>query len=244
MNEMDFKPTLRFRLICLFIALAIPAGVIYKARGQADYSLLMQSKGSAYVAPSYFFQENFEGVGYQNTWTPGGAEPYADPDSTNVVMQGTNCCSIGSAATFTYTASEFTAKTTVCGKFMVYKSDPGSGQNNSAKLTLSRLGVANDMEIAMWAGGTIGVLHGTTATNGTYVMGQGTNYWVWFNFSKGTGTNGVLKVWVNDSDSRPGTPDVDLSSGDGMNNPTAVSLQATAELAYFDDIKLSESDFQ
>ncbi len=191
-----------------------------------------------------FFQENFEGVGYQNTWTPGGATPYADPDATNVVMQGTNVCDIGAAATFTYTASEFTAKSEVYGKFMVNKSDIGSGQNNSAKLTLSRTGVANDLEIAFQAGGIIGVKHGSVTATGTYAMGEGTNYWVWFHFATGTGANGVAEVRVANSDSKPASADVSLTNGDATQSPSAVSLQSAVELAYFDDIKLSESDFQ
>jgi hypothetical protein len=211
---------------------------------QADYTLLMQSKGSPPpAAPTYFFQENFEGDGYQNTWTPGGATPYANPDTNSPVMQGTNACGIGLATTFTYAASEFTAKDEVWGKFMVNKADTGSGQNNSAKLTLSRTGVANDLEIAFQAGGIIGVKHGTVNVTGAYTMGEGTNYWIWFHFAKGTGANGVAEVFVSTSDSRPGSAEVVLTSGDGTASPSAVSMQATAEQAFFDDIKLSETGY-
>jgi hypothetical protein len=61
----------------------------------------------------------------------------------------------------------------------------------------------------------IDVTHGAATSLGTTVISPGTTYHIWVEWTKGTGSNGTMKLFISANGVKPAQPEASLSAGTG-----------------------------
>jgi hypothetical protein len=157
-------------------------------------------------APTYLLSEGFEGVGFENTgWTKVGAP---NADYTTIVLHGAqslNCV----GAQYVWRTSRFTTS------FYLYfqvRWNAWSDFNNIVYWEDSNWNTA----AGVWADDNrIEIYHGSVSADGTTGLSANTTYHVWVEWTKGTGSNGTMKLFVSTTGTKPATPEVSLGTGTG-----------------------------
>jgi len=156
--------------------------------------------------PAFVFTEGFEGTGFENTsWIKHGTP---NPDYTNIVLHGTqslNCVGVQYVERpFVFTNSfylYFRVRWNTWGDYnnVIYWDDPG--WNIVAGLYTDH----NRLELN----------HGSANAFGTTTIGANTTYHVWVEWTKGTGANGTMKLFISTTGTKPASPEASLSNGNG-----------------------------
>lgn len=87
-------------------------------------------------------------------------------------------------------------------------------------------------------GGSFGLLHGTGSdwylTHGsvdnypegtTSTPGNGVLYYIWLEYQKGTGSDGNLKFYKSTNTTKPGSPDMEITTGDATSDCSEVNFR-------------------
>src|SRR5436190_16682153 len=160
-------------------------------------------------AQSYLLNEGFDGTGYENpSWS---AFSIIDPDYTTTALAGSQ--SLRSSGT-----SSFIMRPLVPGnsfycyfkirwlsyapfKFVVDWLDASSS-------SISRVvtdGFPNRLSI----------VHGSVSTSGTTVLSANTTYHVWVEWTRSTGSDGTMKLFVSTTGIKPASPEANIITGNG-----------------------------
>jgi hypothetical protein len=68
----------------------------------------------------------------------------------------------------------------------------------------------------VWAGaGKLYIKHGSVSAGGSMVLAPNTTYHVWVEWTKGSGTNGTMRLYVSTSGTKPAVPDATITTGKG-----------------------------
>ena len=158
------------------------------------------------AAQTYLFTEDFEGTGFENSgWIQHGS---SNPDYTSVVLQGAqslNCVGVQYIERpFVFTNSFYLYfrvrwNTWTDYNNIIYWDDPG--WNIVAGLYADH----NRMELN----------HGSAGAFGTTTIVANTTYHVWVEWTKGTGSNGTMKLFVSTTGLKPAAPEANITTGNG-----------------------------
>ncbi len=159
-------------------------------------------------APSYILNEGFEGPGFENTgWTKIGTP---DEDYTATALDGLQSlhCLAGqqisrsfstSNSFYFYCKARFISLPTFQG-IMFWRNGFGN--------TMAELYFNNDF-------GNIELIHGSVIVRSTNLFVSGTTYDLWIEWTKGTGTDGTMKLFIATDSIKPQNPQVSIANGDG-----------------------------
>src|SRR5258706_497558 len=159
-------------------------------------------------APSYLLNEGFEGPGFENTgWTKIGTP---DEDYTATALDGLQSlhCLAGqqisrsfstSNSFYFYCKARFISLPTFQG-IMFWRNGFGN--------TMAELYFNNDF-------GNIELIHGSVIVRSTNLFVSGTTYDLWIEWTKGTGTDGTMKLFIATDSIKPQNPQVSIANGDG-----------------------------
>ena len=64
-------------------------------------------------------------------------------------------------------------------------------------------------------GSRLHIAHGSASAIGTTALSMNTTYHVWADWTKGTGTNGTMKVFVSTTGTKPAVADASITTGTG-----------------------------
>src|SRR5439155_21742547 len=169
----------------------------------SDTFLLTVNSASA---PTYLLSEDFEGTGFENSgWIKHGTP---NADYTNLVLHGTqslNCVGVQylergfpfSDSCYLYFQVRWTAWSDYNN--IIYWDDPG--WNIVAGL------YANHTRIEL--------NHGSSKAYGTSTIVANTTYHVWIEWTKGSGTNGTMKLFLATTGAKPSAPEATITTGNG-----------------------------
>lgn len=171
---------------------------------------------------TYFFTENFEGSqsgpggsDYDNSgWTSFSGTPDPTYSTSGLGLEGSRCVHLVNAG---LDKTGFN-KSDLYGffKFRIINNNPSIGTrglilgyNSTTKL---QIGIDSSRHLVVYHGGTS---QATTAT-----ISDGTTYYVWFEYHKGTGANGAASAAFSTSSTKPtsGTQYCSVSTGDATAN--------------------------
>jgi hypothetical protein len=187
------------------------------------------------VPPTYLLVEGFEGTGYENSgWAEFGTP---NEDYTATVLNGTqslNC----NGAQFIYRNFAFSssfniylqARWLAWGSYnnVIYWDDASWG--TAAGL----YALDNQLEIA----------HGSAIAIGTTPIALNTTYHIWVEWTKGTGANGTMKLYLSTTGTKPAQPDASITTGNGAAvqriyfGPTGAGPNAIFDRFLVDDVPI------
>ena len=190
------------------------------------------------VPPTYLLQEGFEGTGFENSgWAKFGAanEDYAVSALTGA--QSLHC----EGAEFIYRNFAFAtgfnmyfqARWLAWGSYnsVIYWDDAAWG--TAAGL----YALDNRLEI----------VHGSSIAIGPTQIALDTTYHIWVEWTKGTGANGTMKLYVSTTGVKPVTPEASLTTGNGAAvqriyfGPTGTGPNVVFDQLLVDDVPIGSN---
>jgi hypothetical protein len=170
----------------------------------------------------YLVCQNFEGtggdyLGYDNqeSWVETVTDT-VDQDYTSTVLRGSQSLYISSSSGDNRTTRTF-GNNNSAWTFFRYRPVTHSGDDgvvftrdtsDASSWSMIHKGTTNLMQF--WHGGYAG----DSASTVTEIL-TGTTYYFWVYYAKGTGANGVLKVYVDTDRTRPADPEINMTDGPG-----------------------------
>jgi hypothetical protein len=206
----------------------------------AIHNQVMATARPAAAGSSYWLEEGFEGTGAPSGWTAlESSSP--DWDSTVSPLAGAQSLRVGfDQALFTH-GSDHSTFTFHClwRPDDLHIGDPFVFFRDSGGTVQAR--VIRD------SAGVLKAYHGTTPNGfgGTYAADTTYHLWIRYTAQSGGGGNGTLELWNTTSSTRPGSPDISITTGTGTAiRQVGLSAWNFAEaINDFDDVRASDSDF-
>jgi len=156
--------------------------------------------------PAYLLVEGFEGTGFENTgWTKVGTP---NADYTNTVLHGLQSlnCTGGQEVYRTFSFSN---------TFYLYYKVRFVTLPTYQVLMDWRDANLNTVVEMYFNGGTCTMSHGAALSTTSSSFLAGTTYDVWIEWTKGTGANGTLKLFMATNGIKPATPQSNITNGTG-----------------------------
>lgn len=230
------------RTISLFVALLL---LTVRAQDFGDPGFVgsLTAPASSGGTPTYLVNQNFEGAGYDNseTWTEVGT---VDPDEATIVLRGSQSLKIATAGSDGYTTSPaFTALDTlhVAFRFRV--------DTTVSAVHLICVGYLNTTSVWRLQTDTTAhlvVRHGTTSsTAGATALSTNVTYYIWIDYTKGTGADGTMACYLSTTRTKPGSAEASLSNGNGTDQTDRLRLMgdyASSQdiTVYFDQVLVDD----
>lgn len=188
----------------------------------------------------YLDEEKFEGTGAPSGWTTGGTVNY---DYTTTVLEGAQSCFIASSSYSNYIMKGFTASDTVYIAFKLRPLGVSPGGNTVFFEFLNGSTVLAEgfvTDSALKPGVKIG--GNSSAGNSTLTMGVNLTRYLKYRYTKGTGSNAVMTVWIStdgvtweqSATVLNGTSTLQADKFDIFSNPSSDYI--------VDDVRISNSD--
>jgi hypothetical protein len=156
--------------------------------------------------PTYLFTEGFEGTGFENAgWNKSGTP---NENYTTTVLDGAQSLNCSGAQhiwrTFQY-ATSFNLYFRVRWAAWRDYANVIYWDNNNWGTAASLYADDNRLQIA----------HGSAAALGSTVLAANVTYHVWVEWTRGTGSNGTMKLFVSTSGAKPTTSEASITTGSG-----------------------------
>jgi hypothetical protein len=163
------------------------------------------------LAQTYLLNEGFEGASFENTgWT---TFSNSDPDYAASPLVGSQSLRCNGTSSFIqrplalgssfYCYFQVRWLTYAPFKFVMDWLD--SSINSVSRVVTD--GFPNRLNI----------VHGGASVTGTTVLAANTTYHVWVEWTRGTGANGTMSLFVSTTGVKPGSPEATITTGSGIN---------------------------
>ena len=178
-------------LVCLIGMFAVPAGRA--------------------AAPTYLLSEGFEGSGYENSgWTvPPISSSAPDPDHTATVLSGSQSLRCNGIS--------FIQRPFVQADPMYCYLRVRWASWADYKFVVDWLDAAQDSTATLLTsfGNKLEIKHGSVSVPGTTTIALNTTYHVWLEWTRGSGNDGTMKLFVSTDGTKPAAPEVSITTGNG-----------------------------
>ena len=213
--------------------------------GAGGISISGFSTGGTAATPAYLVSEDFEGAGYENSWTESGGGTI-DEDYTTTVLVGSQSLGIVNASgqTTNYAYTNYTAQDNTY-VYLRFRTNTLSVQReivnilDSSNNSLCLVQAISTNDIRATTGG------GSVATVG--MITNNVEYHFWVRYSKGTGSNGVCSVGFSTDGTEPTSGDNFVSKTNSTSTAQGSRLflggyaNSTSILRIYDKIRVLET---
>ena len=197
--------------------------------------------------PSYLLEERFEGTGTPSGWTTSGTGTVNyDYASTPAPLAGSESMQLNrSSGTYQVISPSFTAQDDI---WVFFRCSPEGNDSSSGTFTFSQMA---DVALRVNGSHEIILVHGTVeATSSGVTATQDAHFRIWMHLVTdpvGGGADGVATVYISSSsDTRPVSPVISLTSGNGSTQFSNWTGQASTSTHLnpwvFDDVVVSTSE--
>lgn len=171
---------------------------------QQQFALLAKKNTS--TGPTYLVEEDCEGTGTPAGWTNTGTVNW---DDASAPLEGSQSLSI--SANYSYSTISFA---TIAGKADSYiVVNVSSLPASSVVLVYLLDGSSNIIGfVRLLSSGAVRIFHGTANVTTASVVSAGVTAYIWYDFTPGTGANGVANVYVS-ANTTKGSADGTVSTG-------------------------------
>jgi hypothetical protein len=169
-------------------------------------------------AQTYLLSEGFEGAGFENTgWTTFST---SDPDYAASPLVGSQSLRCNGTSSFIQRPLApgnsfycyFQVRWVAFSPFKFVVDWLDSGINSVTRVVTE--GFPNRLHL----------VHGEANATGTTVIEANTTYHVWVEWTRGTGANGTMSLFVSSTGVKPGSPEASITTGSGINSIAAFDV--------------------
>jgi len=187
-------------LICLLCLLAFSSN----AGNVVTFFPVADTACADETCTGFLICQNFEGTGYDNSeagWSDAGENTTRDADYTGTVLRGSQSASVVQTAFGGWGGilTGFTPQTTVYAFARVRTAGVGA---IGAVFTIGDSGWVNDL-VSIKSNGVSGYLYCGTVQSTSFTFTNDVTYYVWLDYTKGTGANAVCVAYVSTTRTKP-----------------------------------------
>lgn len=218
------------RTVVILLLCALPAA------GQSFFRSLLAEPdpvAAGGAGPTYLLEQDMEGLGTPSGWTDVGT---VDWDYLVAPIVGTQSWQAGTGTGNNSTSPSFTAPS-VCYAFFALTVGAGSG---NIPIFLLRNGTTTIASFDYRSTSVFRISHGS-ANSATFSGGAGT-YYVWLDYTAGTGLDGVMNCYIAATQTKPGSPSATLTTGTGTLGADNIRIQGHANSSIIDKIRVDDVD--
>jgi hypothetical protein len=186
------------------------------------------------------FQENFEGTGTPDGWTTINSTGTIDYDSTTSPLAGSQSLRLnpsGNPGVSVYKG--FTAPSTTYVRLMLrWSGTPGDNVDYVKLMDSSGNQVAS---FTIRSTGGTRIYHGSTVEGGPATT-AGTIYYVWIDYTAGSGSNGTMSLRISTTTTKPASADATITAGTSTAGCARLWLGVDNNTDYvdFDDVTVAD----
>lgn len=221
----------------LFPIILQSIGALWLSAGWAAAGIIINpyAFGGGPPEPAWIIQQGFEGSGYDHgeTWTAAGTGS-VDPDSTAVVLEGTQSLRIQLTSQSGSTYREITADGSLYVRMMFRMDSAANGviatirTANTLRATLSR--ISNKLRVQASGG---------SANDSTDDLPTGTTLYLWVEYISGSGSDAIARAGWSATPTKPtlsasGSTTCASIDGTGTGTVNRLYLGTTASTPTFD----------
>jgi hypothetical protein len=221
----------------IHLLMLMAASCLGQAFTLEDISFVSQS---ASTAVSYLLQENCEGTGTPSGWTDSAGSP--NWDNTTNVIAGSQSLAL---AFGDRSDSPTWANTSPAYFFFALKLGPVPANNTTIYSIRNNPATTNPVQFEYRTTGEIRMLSndGSQAATLTNVAPVATILYVWGDYTKGSGANGVVHGYITTTQTKPPTPQATISnSGSTVDTGVLRVTGPEGTFAIMDTFRVSASD--
>jgi len=156
--------------------------------------------------------EGFEGTGYENTgWVvPSNSSSPPDPDFTAAPLAGSQSLRCNGVS---FIQRPFVNSTAFHCYFQVRWL-----AWSDFKFVVDWLNADQGSTATLFAdfGRKLQIVHGGIGVAGTTVISDNTTYHIWLEWTRGTGTDGTMKLFISTTGIKPASPEASINNGQGV----------------------------
>lgn len=181
-------------------------------------------------AVSYAFTENFETptTGYDNTGWGTGSSPNPTYATAPAPLQGTQSLRTTGGAQINRSVSGSTLNI-----FFYINITTWADFENIVEILNGSFGTV--FRVGTWTPNVLRITHGGTQAVGTFAISANTTYYVWADYTKGTGSDGVAHLYVSSTTTKPGTADATITTGTATTDVASIYYGQNSTAVYIFD---------
>jgi len=218
-----------------FLAILLSAQVVFSHRTIVAPTPTVAGGGG----PTYLLEENFEGPGYEQSWTESGT---VDDQYQAVQLAGDYSCQVQASS---YTKHDLGSGYSELWIYFMLQMEDLPGAAAYIARTRNSTDTATECHIQMDSSGRLYVAHPNTSPVTTDSMSTGVPYHVWIHIKNGTG-DAVASVEFATSDTRVGSGNkyTQTPAGQTQTDPHQVfRLEVSAsQQAVYDKVRVDDED--
>jgi hypothetical protein len=147
------------------------------------------------------YAETFNPTGYDLSWTESN-NPNEDYTTAPAPLEGAQSLYVNGQAAGANTYLTITASDNVYAFWLLHVVDDPTAYRSMAYITDSGGNTLCDLSVGPDGGGYFQILGGT-GSSGTTAITEDTTLRIWFEHEKGTGANGVARLYISTTDTKP-----------------------------------------
>jgi hypothetical protein len=228
------------RLLIVALLCAINAIAVAQLGNPAWLASLKSSGGGGGGGPTYLLSESFEGTGYENSgWSETGTP---NEDDASSPLQGSQSYSWTSGNN--HSTKTFSGYSTL---YIYFQVNLSTLSDYKYLIQIQNSSFNDTCTITTGGSGHLLCYHGTVQSEGTFTMSASTTYHVWVDWIKGTGANGTMQLFIASSGTRPGSPDINITTGNGavteriIIGPDAAGIVGKLDRLLIDDVTIGSN---
>jgi len=200
-------------ILCLLVVCTVSGDNSIRRR-----AMLKQKQEAGGAAPTYIIEENCDGTGTPSGWNDFGTMNW-DYTTSPAPLEGTQSLRVNGGGSQAGSYKTFSGLDTAYGYFIFH---PVAMSNFEYLLRVQTTGFGNCLQVRRGSG-TWSIIHGTVESNAS-TMSDGNTYHVWWDYTKGTGADGVANLYISATTTKPGSPTVTITNGDGTSQAQQIVL--------------------
>lgn len=192
--------------------------------------------GGSDVPAGALLSQDFESGSQPGDWTGSGTINWGQ---TSVVLNGTRSLQLSTSAysdTIAYNSSPFSAATSF---FIDFQFSAAASYNASPLLRIWDSGFGVVAEVSLNTSGTVQIKHGSATATTAMTLSINTHYRIWITYTKGSGANGVLTIYISTTDTKPASS-ATLSNGTATTDAVYFrpGMQENTHSFYYDRVRV------
>ena len=230
------------RTIALLLLLVLPV----TANSPMQFAPFMRTSVAGGGGGGADLTENFEGAGYENSWTESFGTPVEDQDTTGLSLEASECLWLASSSVATETYVNFTASDNAYVYCMFRIEDLPSAADRS----VFKFSTAGSDDVAITLNTAPTAFKAWSAGEdqndlGGSSLSADTTYHVWFEYQKGTGANATIRLFFATTGTKPGTAECEITTADDTHQVSrlhiGVDWAGSGANFYVDKLRLSRT---
>lgn len=213
----------------------VPALVLALAPCNPAATVVVGQPAAGGGGPSYVYEQDFETTGAPTGWSTVSGTPDYDYATAPAPLEGSESLHLDSTE---QARSQSWSALGDC--YAYFQLNLSTASSKTVVFEFEDSGAAFRLRVEYRASGVLRVYHGTASTDGSTTLSAGTTYHVWVEYEKGTGSDGVARLYYSTSAGTK-TLEATVATGTATDDIVQCAVLGATNATILDDLIIDSS---